>query len=87
MLINAPFANESESVRFAGLTIENRLDRVSFYGNIDITKDAQGLSIARELKTLMDGLVEQLEHEESQGRLLEKLAVRQVEEVDNPFSA
>ncbi len=39
-----PFANESESLRLDDLTIENRTDKVSLYGSIEITRDKRGFS-------------------------------------------
>ena len=32
----SPFTNESESLGIADLTIENRTDRISIYGSIDL---------------------------------------------------
>jgi hypothetical protein len=59
-----PFANESESLRLDDLTIENRTDRVSLYGSIEITRDKRGLELARSLKNLVDSLVERLSQED-----------------------
>ena len=42
-----PFANESEALQVDELTIENRTDRVSIYGSIDITRDRRGQEMAR----------------------------------------
>ena len=43
------------------LTIENRLDRISIYGTIDLWKDKTGLKSARELKHLLDKVITELE--------------------------
>ena len=55
------FENESECLMISGLTVENRVDRVSFYGSIDFTKDKLGLKAARELRAVLDDIVVVLE--------------------------
>lgn len=77
-----PFANEAESVQIAGLTIENRTDRVSMYGSIDITRDRQGLTNAETLKVILDGIVTKLKSE----NLPDKISTKPAKEVENPFS-
>jgi hypothetical protein len=47
------FKNESEVERIGNLQIENRLDRITLSGDLDITKDKQG-----ELRLI--GLIEHL---------------------------
>ena len=77
-----PFANESEAWQVDGLTIENRTDRVSIYGSLDITRDRRGLEKARRLARLFDAILERLSQEE----LPEEMAPpTKVEVVDNPF--
>jgi hypothetical protein len=77
-----PFANESESLQIDDLTIENRTDKVSFYGSIDITRDQRGLGLAQRIKHLMDAIVERLSQED----LPESLPPPQnIDEVKNPF--
>ena len=46
-----------------GLTVENRTDRVSVYGGLDLTRDKRGLAHARELEALLDRVVRALEAE------------------------
>ena len=58
-----PFADEATSLQIEGLTIENRLDRVSLFGSIDMTKDRDGLLRARELRALLEAVVLALERE------------------------
>ncbi len=79
-----PFANEADSVGIADLTIENQTDRVSVYGNIDLTRDRQGLKHARALRDLMDRIVKALEAEKNLPDTLPPPAAP--EEVDNPFA-
>ncbi|HYG86229.1 MAG TPA: hypothetical protein VD978_08220 [Azospirillum sp.] len=78
-----PFANEADTVGIADLTVENRTDRVSVYGSIDLTRDRQGLQHARELRDLMDRIVKTLEAEKN---LPDNIPPPEpTEEVDNPF--
>lgn len=59
-----PYANESEVLSIDGLTIENRLDRISIYGNVDLTKDKHGLAYTKKLKAVFDAILSTLEAEE-----------------------
>jgi hypothetical protein len=47
----SPFANESELLGIGDLTIDNRTDRISIYGSIDLTRDKAGLEHARMLNS------------------------------------
>lgn len=77
-----PFANESDSLEIGGLTFENRVDRVSVYGSIDITRDNRGLEAARKIAALMSSVVEQLSLE----KLPESIAPpKGTDAVKNPF--
>ena len=79
----SPFANESESLGIGDLTIENRKDRISLYGTIDLTRDKAGLEHARMLKAVLDKVVQALETEKS---LPDKIAPPDTpDEVANPF--
>jgi hypothetical protein len=78
----SPFANESESLNFGGLTIENREDRISIYGNIDITRDREGLDHARILKALFDDILATL----TSSPLPDKISIDPAENVQNPFA-
>ena len=77
----SPYANESESLNLEGLTIENREDRVSIFGSIDITRDLEGLENARILKTLFDDILAVLDS----GTLPDKISDDPPENVENPF--
>lgn len=76
-----PFQNEEESVTISELTVENRLDRVSVYGSVDITRDKQGYEYALDIKRQIDAIVEQMEKEE----LPDRVEVAVAKEVDNPL--
>jgi len=80
-----PFADEEASLEINGLTVENRLDRVSLYGSLDITRDQAGLTAARELKDLLCGIVAELEAVAKSGDLPGQVELVQPETVENPF--
>jgi hypothetical protein len=81
-----PYANESETVQIADLTIENRTDRVTLYGSIDLTRDKEGLAHAQELKKIIDAAVKTLETEQGRGALPDRIAVEATTTVSNPFA-
>lgn len=75
------FENESESVNIDELVIENRFDRVSLYGSIDITKDKIGLEKIRTIKKEIDKIANKLENED----LPDEIEILVVKIVRNPF--
>ena len=77
-----PFENGTESHSIHDLTLENDVDRVSIYGNLQIAKDQAGLKAAKALKQYLDAIVENLE---KQTDLPEKIETQAVNEIDNPF--
>jgi hypothetical protein len=79
-----PFQNEAESISFGGFTIENRVDRVTIYGNLDVTRDKPGLTNARQLKEIIDLIVQALEGDTD---LPDKIAPpKATKTVKNPFA-
>jgi len=77
-----PFANEEDVIHIGELDIENRLDRISIHGSVDITKDQLGLEYAFALKRQIDTIVEYLKKQ----ALPEKISVENgTKEVANPF--
>jgi len=77
-----PYANESDVLAIGGLSIENRLDRISISGDIDLTQDQAGLALARQLQTLLSDVVAQLE----KAALPDQLPPPVVTTVANPFA-
>jgi len=77
-----PFANESESLQIGELTVENRTDRVSIYGSLDLTLDRPGLEHARRLKAILDLTVAEME----KAVLPDKITLTAPETVKNPFA-
>ena len=84
-LIN-PYENEEQSIQIGELTIENRLDRVSLYGSIDLTRDKEGLSMARQIKMIVDSVVLSLEASEDAGKLPDRVETEKPDMVKNPFA-
>jgi hypothetical protein len=76
-----PFQNEAESLIIDDLTVENRLDRISLYGSLQITRDKAGLKDAQALKAIIDAVVRALKTE----TLPEHIALIAPDETDNPF--
>jgi DNA primase large subunit len=77
-----PYANESDVIRIGSLEIENRIDRVSITGDVVLTKDQQGLVLAKELRSLVGRVIRALEAEK---QLPETVEIKPAQEVENPF--
>ena len=79
----SPFKNESDSIQIGDdLTIENRTDRVSIYGSIDITLDKKGLADAKKLKNIIDATIQEMTAVD----LPEEINIKPAESVKNPFA-
>ena len=76
-----PYANESDVLEIGNLTIENRIDRISLSGDIDLTLDKPGLALAKQLQTLLADVVAQLEKRDLPAQLPPPV----VTSVANPF--
>jgi hypothetical protein len=76
-----PYANESDVLQIGALTIENRVDRITVSGDIDLTADAAGLAHARQLQQLLSDVVTALEGQS----LPQTLPAAAVKTVVNPF--
>jgi hypothetical protein len=77
-----PFANEADVVHVGDLMIENRLDRITLSGDVDLTLDQAGLALARRLHALLGEVVGKLEGQ----ALPERLPPPDVQQIDNPFN-
>lgn len=77
-----PFANEADVLEIGNLMLENRLDRITISGDVDLTADQAGLAAARRLHEQLGAIVAALEARE----LPERLPPPDVKSVDNPFS-
>jgi hypothetical protein len=57
----APYDNEADVLTIGGLQVENRLDRITLSGDIDLTADQAGRADARALHQLLGAVVAALE--------------------------
>jgi hypothetical protein len=76
----APYANEADVVEVGNLMLENRLDRITISGDVDLTADKDGLAKARLLQDLLGRIVAGLEAKD----LPDRLPPPDVRTVDNP---
>ena len=76
-----PYANEADVVHIGNLMLENRLDRITISGDVDLTMDAAGLAHARRLHEIVRAVLERLEA----GPLPDRLPPPDVKIVENPF--
>lgn len=77
-----PFANEADVLEVGNLMLENRVDRITVSGDVDLTLDQAGLAAARRLHDVLGAIVDALEARE----LPERLPVPDIKTVDNPFN-
>ena len=76
------YENESDSFMIQDLTVENRLDRISIYGTLDITRDRAGLNDALKLKRIIDASIDALKRDKN---LPDKIETIATDSVENPF--
>lgn len=76
-----PYANEADVLHIGQLSIENRLDRITLSGDVDLTADQAGLAYARALYQVLGAVVKRLEAQD----LPAKLPPPPTNTVANPF--
>ncbi len=76
-----PYANEADVLTIGRLQIENRVDRITISGDVDLTADQAGLADARALHKLLGDVVAKLAAQD----LPAKLPPPAVKTVANPF--
>ena len=76
-----PFEHGDESSAIYDLTLENQVDCVSLYGNLQITKDQAGLKTAKLLQSFINEVVAALEKQE----LPEQIERQLEQDIENPF--
>ena len=77
-----PFANEADVIGIGDLMLENRLDRITISGDVDLTADVPGLEHARRLHAVLGEIVAALEARQ----LPAQLPPPEVKTIDNPFA-
>lgn len=77
-----PYANEADVVIIGKLMIENRLDRITLSGDVDLAFDRSGLAKARDLHQLLGAIVARLEA----AALPDALPAPDIQTVKNPFA-
>jgi hypothetical protein len=77
----APYENEADVVEVGRLMLENRVDRITVSGDVDLTADKDGLIKARLLHDLLGRIVASLEAKD----LPDHLPPPDVQKVANPF--
>ncbi|GAB3630318.1 hypothetical protein PTE30175_03612 [Pandoraea terrae] len=77
-----PFANEADALSVGELSVENHTDRVTIFGNLEITRGAAGLQQAKALKMVLDAVVAALE---SGVPATDDVPAATVKKVVNPF--
>ncbi len=78
-----PYADESTVLTIQEFTVENRLDRISLYGSLSLTKDKAGLASAKLLQGLLNSIVTTLE---SSNDLPDEISLKPVVTIANPFN-
>ena len=76
-----PFEQGDQSSAIYDLTLENEVDCVSLYGNLQITKDQAGLKTAKALQSFINEVVMVLEAQS----LPEQIERKPEQEIENPF--
>lgn len=76
------YENEVDSFQIEDLTVENRLDRISIYGSLELTKDHQGLESALKLKRIIDASIDALKRDKN---LPDQIKIKETQNVQNPF--
>ncbi|ENX18146.1 hypothetical protein F889_03031 [Acinetobacter colistiniresistens] len=76
-----PFEQGDESSAIYDLTLENQVDCVSLYGNLQITKDQAGLKTAKALQNFINDVVAALEQQD----LPEQIERQPEQDIENPF--
>lgn len=77
-----PYANEADVIEIGNLMLENRVDRITVSGDVDLTADKQGLQDARRLQQALAAIVAALEARD----LPDRLPPPGIETVANPFN-
>ncbi len=82
-----PYENEADVLQVSDLNVENRVDRISVFGSVHLTRDKAGLRLATVLKAVLDAVVLKLQEEAGDNSLPETIPVpRTAKFVKNPLA-
>ncbi|HEY0206207.1 MAG TPA: hypothetical protein VGC15_18880 [Acetobacteraceae bacterium] len=56
-----PFADDSAATSVGDLRLENGRDRIAVYGSLDLTRDQAGLALAREMRQVLESIIQVME--------------------------
>lgn len=76
-----PFSDDATVLSVGNLSLENRADRITIHGDVDLTRDQQGLALALQLKACIDQICSTMQA----SPLPEAQAVVPTTAVSNPF--
>ena len=82
LAVFVPFANEADVLHVGNLMIENRIDRITLSGDVDLTRDKAGLAKAKQLHQLLAEVVANMEA----APLPDSQPAPDVKTVGNPFN-
>lgn len=68
------------------LTIESSVDQLSIMSDFNITRDAAGLELARNMVDVLLGAIQTLKDDQQAGRLPQTLSVKKAVVRDNPLA-
>lgn len=77
-----PYANEADVLHIGRLMIENRVDRITLSGDVDLTLDQVGQAAAKELHALLGAVLQAMD---AAVPLPAVLPAPEVGKVANPF--
>lgn len=83
-----PFANNHQSMQIGELVIENQVDKIIIYGDIELTLDATGYQQAQQLHALTAKIVQTFETHDIYSNNAEKSKENDDQSgrnIDNPF--
>ena len=78
-----PYANESDALTIGNLAVENRVDRISMHGDVELTRDKAGLALAKQLQAVVVATVQALVADKA---LPDAVQVVKPRSVKNPFA-
>lgn len=79
-----PFSDES--LTLDDMTIESSEDKISIYGNLDITQDEAGFKKALTLLNNIEGIVNILTYRREQNQLPAIIEKVEATQINNPFA-